>query len=104
MNKINELKADNENNINQLVRWVNNKEEHTLKVQEIVEQYFMHQRIKPEEKGDTNYDKYITQLTLMHKLSVYAMKCKQTTDVEWVKKMRAALHDFEHSYFSDHKH
>ena len=34
-------------NYNQLVRWVSNKEEHANKIQAIVTQYFMTQRIKP---------------------------------------------------------
>ena len=47
MKKINELSKDPAKNSNQLVRWINNKEHHADKIQEVVTQYFMTQRIKP---------------------------------------------------------
>ena len=103
MNKINELSEASEQDYNMIVRWVVNKEEHAKEIQEIVSQYFMHQRIKIKDISDTDaYNKYIEQLTLMHKLQVYAMKSKQTTDVKYIDKMRDALHAFEHAYFGDH--
>ena len=46
MNQIEEISQSSKPNYNQLVRWVNNKEEHAMKIQEIVSQYFLHQRIK----------------------------------------------------------
>jgi nickel superoxide dismutase len=100
MNEINELSKATEINYNQLVRWINNKEEHAQKIQEIVSQYFLHQRIKIKENTDeTAYKKYIEQLTLLHQLSVYAMKSKQTTDTTYSDKLRDTLHQFEHAYF-----
>ncbi len=91
---------------NQLVRWVMNKEEHAQKIQEIISQYFMHQRIKPAHDIDKEkYDKYVGLLTLSHQISVYAMKAKQTTDKSYIAKMRETLHQFEHAYFGgEHKH
>lgn len=89
---------------NQLVRWVINKEEHAKKMQEIISQYFMHQRIKPKAVGEDGRDKYIKQLELMHRLSVLAMKSKQTTDLELIGTMRDTLHLFEHAYFVGHHH
>lgn len=103
MNQINELSADADKNYNQLVRWVTNKEEHAVKIQDIVSQYFLHQRIKPVDESNTEqYEKYITRLKLLHKLQVYAMKAKQTTDLDYIKKLRDTLHEFEEAYF--HKH
>ena len=106
MKQINELSAQDEVNYNQLMRWVMNKEEHAKEMQEIVSQYFMHQRIKPKDPSQTEeYAKYIKQLTLMHQLSVFAMKAKQTTDLKYIERMREVLHDFEHAYFEgEHKH
>lgn len=106
MKQINELSTSDEVNYNQLVRWVMNKEEHAKEMQEIVSQYFMHQRIKPKDPSQTDaYAKYIKQLTLMHQLSVFAMKAKQTTDLKYIEKMREVLHDFEHAYFGgERKH
>lgn len=106
MNQINELSKADVINYNQLVRWVNNKEEHATKIQDIVSQYFLHQRVKIKEATDeAAFSKYITQLTALHSVQVNAMKAKQTTDLSYIKKMQDALHAFEKSYFEgEHKH
>ncbi|MDC0584272.1 superoxide dismutase, Ni [Bacteroidales bacterium] len=103
MNKINELADKNDNN--QLIRWVINKEEHAKKLQEIVSQYFLHQRIKPTDPANsTAYKQYIQKLELLHKLLVYSMKAKQSTDLLYIEKLRETLHSFEHAYFENHTH
>jgi len=104
MNQITTLSAEKNINYNQLVRWVNNKEIHATKIQEIVSTYFLHQRIKVTEKGDAHYEAYLTNLRLLHELSVYAMKSKQTTDLNHVRKMRELLSQFTHNYFHGHHH
>ena len=81
MKSIIELSAAGEKNYNQIVRWVTNKEDHANKLQDAATQYFMFQRIKPVEPSDSAYAGYITQMTLMHKITVHAMKAKQTTDL-----------------------
>lgn len=88
-------------NYNQIVRWVENKDSHAEKIQEIVFQYFMTQRIKPAsiDKKEA-YAKYVKELTLLHKLLVFSMKCKQTTDTENIKQLRKLLNEFSQSYFS----
>jgi len=80
-------------NYNQLVRWVSNKEKHATKIQHIVSQYFMTQRIKPDQK------KYAEKLMVLHKMLIAAMQCKQTTDLAHVKELRAHLKEFETLYF-----
>ncbi len=91
MNEIIELEKGG--NANQLVRWVTNKEVHANELQHIVTQYFMTQRIK----FDTpDYDK---KLAALHKMLVYAMKCKQTTDVANVEMLRQAAEEFHKLYF-----
>jgi nickel superoxide dismutase len=103
MNQIEEISQSSKPNYNQLVRWVNNKEEHAKKIQEIVSQYFLHQRIKiVEENQKEAYAKYQKHLELLHKMLVYAMKCKQTTDLAFIEKLRTTVADFEKAYF--HKH
>ena len=97
MKEITELGSQKEINYNQLVRWINNKENHADKIQEVVYQYFMTQRIKP----DT--DKYEEKLVLLHKMLVAAMKCKQTTDLSHVETLRSLLKSFETLYFG-HTH
>lgn len=103
MNKINELSEADDKNYNQLVRWINNKEEHAKKIQDIVSQYFLHQRIKPvDPSNEEAYKKYTTHLTLLHEMLVYTMKSKQTTDLKYIEKMRKTLDKFEDAYFHSH--
>jgi nickel superoxide dismutase len=89
-----------EKNYNQLVRWINNKDNHAQYIQDIVSQYYMTQRIKPvsKEKGPL-YDKYIEQLRLAHEMLIYAMKAKQKTDIKHVETLRSLLQDFSKAYF-----
>jgi nickel superoxide dismutase len=98
MKQIEELSKADPKNMNQIVRWVNNKEDHASQLNEIVTYYFMAQRITPAEPDSPDYKNYIEQLTLLHKMQVTAMKCKQTTDLANVKKLRDLLHDFSHAY------
>lgn len=103
MNQIVEISNSSSPNYNQLVRWVTNKEEHAKKIQEIVSQYFLHQRIKPVDKNQEEaYAKYQTHLALLHKMLVFSMKCKQTTDMAFIENLRSTVADFEKAYF--HKH
>nr|MDA3929422.1 superoxide dismutase [Ni] [Prolixibacteraceae bacterium] len=98
MNQISLLST--EKDINQLVRWVNNKESHEEKFQDIVSQYFLHQRIKLTESSNIeSYTKYTIQLVLLHKLVVYSMKAKQTTDLKYVKLLNETLKEFSDVYF-----
>jgi len=105
MNQIMELSKDPDANFNQLIRWVTNKEEHANKIQNIVSQYFLTQRIKPVDKSDQEkYDVYIKQLTLLHEIIIYSMKAKQTLDIQHITKMRELVEDFEAVYFGPHDH
>jgi len=104
MKQIVELEKAEPINFNQLVRWVNNKEAHADKVQEIVYQYFMNQRIKPAAKSEgKSYDKYVKEITLLHRMLVEAMKTKQTTDLSHVENLRNLLDEFDASYFGTEK-
>lgn len=101
MNMIVKLSKSQNIDHNQLVRWIDNKEEHAKKTQEIITQYFMHQRIKPvgmEKKK--KYEKYVKEITLLHRMLVYAMNCKQTTDSKNIGKLRTLLSEFTASYFA----
>lgn len=96
-----ELSAAADKNYNQIVRWVMNKEEHAKMLQEVATQYFMFQRVKPAESTDqAAYSTYLTQLTLLHKITVHAMKAKQTTDLAEVETLRKLIQDFETAYFA----
>ena len=94
MKQINELeKAGHAHHSNQLVRWIMNKEDHANQLQEIVTQYFMTQRIKFDTK---DYDK---KLGMLHKMLVYTMKCKQTTDLKNVEALKKLNKEFSDIYF-----
>lgn len=85
-------------NNNQIVRWVLNKEQHADALSEIVTDYFLAQRVKPAEVNSPQYKTYIRQLTLLHQMLQTSMKCKQTTDLSQVEKLRTLLNDFSAAY------
>ena len=93
MNQIMQLQKEDHQHSNQLVRWIMNKEDHANEIQEIVSQYFMTQRIKPDAKD------YGKKLGLLHEMLIYSMKCKQTTDVIHVEKMKDLVKEFQGLYF-----
>jgi nickel superoxide dismutase len=103
MKLIVELSAAEKPDYNQLVRWVNNKEEHANKLQAIATQYFMFQRVKVSE-DPAKKAKSMKQLELLHKICVYAMKAKQSTNMEVIKMLNDTVHDFGHVYLGEHKH
>lgn len=104
MNMITELSKGKDINYNQLVRWVDNKEIHAGKIQDVVFQYFMTQRIKSVDPRDRSaQEKYTRELQLLHKLAVAAMKAKQTTDLTYIKEMRDLVNTFASSYFEKSK-
>ncbi|MCF7837620.1 MAG: superoxide dismutase [Candidatus Marinimicrobia bacterium] len=101
MQQIKEQRAAPTENANQLVRWIVNKEEHANKIQEIVYQYFMNQRVTPVADSEAaGHDHYVTQITLLHRMLVTSMKCKQTLDEAHVAQLRALLDAFEDAYFT----
>jgi nickel superoxide dismutase len=105
MNQITEISATEKPDYNQLVRWVNNKDDHADKIAEIVSYYFMAQRVKPADKSDAkSYGEYVNKITLLHEMLVYSMKCKQTTDLANVGKLRMLLAEFKTAYMAEHKH
>ena len=93
MNEIAKIEKEDHQNSNQLVRWIMNKEHHADALQEIVTQYFMTQRIKPDTK---DYEK---KLGLLHQMLIYGMKCKQTTDLKNIEELRILVTAFQRLYF-----
>ncbi len=105
INKINELTAAGDKNYNQIVRWINNKEDHAQQFMEIVSFYFLNQRIKPTGMDDEKkYEMYITQLKLMHEMLVGAMKVKQNVDTEYTEKLKELVKESRKLYFKEHGH
>ena len=99
MIQIQYLSSDPNNHMNQLVRWVNNKEKHADHIRDTVARYFLVQRIKVPAAGDAAAEEvYSQKLSLLHKMVVSAMKCKQTVDTENVKNLHKYLDQFQKLY------
>ena len=99
MKMIDELSADPAANANQIARWVINKETHADRIRDVVTQYFLTQRIKiPDMTDAAAVTAYTDQLAMLHKMLVYAMKCKQTTDAGNAKVLHDTLHAFQKAY------
>ncbi|MBL7186027.1 MAG: superoxide dismutase [Phycisphaerae bacterium] len=99
MKEIEALSAEPKSNMNQIVRWVNNKEHHADELSETVTYYFMAQRVKIPPASDAKANSaYVQKLTLLHQMLVYSMKAKQTTDLSNVDKLRHLLEDFHKAY------
>jgi nickel superoxide dismutase len=107
MTQIKALSAAPGENMNQLVRWVGNKDDHADKLSDIVTQYFLKQRVKPVAMDDKEaYAKYERQLVLLHQVMVHSMKAKQTLEQSHIDTMRNLVDEFEAVYFgkAEHKH
>ena len=102
MKEIERLSAEAKPNMNQIVRWVNNKELHADELSEIATYYFMAQRVKLPAEGDNKaQNEYIKKLTLLHRMLVYSMKAKQTTDLDNVEHLKSSLSEFHKVYFGE---
>lgn len=97
--EIQAISAAGDKNYNQLVRWIDNKDQHADGFAEIVTQYFLTQRIKPAPQSDAKaYGDYTHKLTLLHQMMIASMKCKQTTDLENVATLKSLLAEFRTAY------
>jgi nickel superoxide dismutase len=77
---------------NQLARWVSTKEDHANKIQKIIAEYFLTQRIK------SSSEKYEDLLKGAHGVMVAAMKCKQGTDIKGADALKSAIEAFQSVY------
>jgi len=101
MHQVIQLSEESPQNMNQIVRWIMNKEQHAEEIQHIISQYFLTQRIKNVDSGDEQAaKKYVEKLTLCHQILVYAMKTKQTSDLDNVKKLTSTVEQFKKIYFT----
>ena len=98
--QITELSKAKQPNMNQVVRWVQNKDNHADQLSHIVTYYFMAQRLKPAGQADAEaHQKYMKKLTLLHEMLIYSMKTKQSTDLANVEKLKTLLAEFRTAYF-----
>ena len=102
MTKIKELSQQQDaTSMNQLTRWIMTKEDHASKLQKVVSEYFLTQRIKAKTEG-SEFDTYVKQTTTLHQILVSAMKCKQTIDEQNVILGINLIDQFVERYFDSH--
>jgi nickel superoxide dismutase len=70
---------------NQMVRWVMNKEQHAQKIISTISDYFLTQRVKPDQKD------YSERLVKHHAVIVAAMKAKQNADEKYAKSLKESI-------------
>ncbi|HPR64913.1 MAG TPA: superoxide dismutase [Ni] [Thermoanaerobaculia bacterium] len=105
MMQISDLSKAESPNYNQIVRWVQTKEDHAQKIQDTAAEYFLAQRIKvPATEDPAAVKIYQDQLSLLHKIIVAAMKAKQTTDPDPVADLKNLLKSFRASYLKEDAH
>ena len=104
MDQIDELTGDQSSSqsMNQLIRWVNTKEEHAALIQSTIADYFLAQRIKPKKKNEDGRQLYVDQTLVLQQIIVATMKCKQTVDITKPQQVIQLLNQFIDLYFDDH--
>ena len=102
MTKIKELSLQQDaTSMNQLTRWIMTKDDHASKIQNVVSDYFLTQRIKEKTEG-SDYNTYVKQTTTLHQILVSAMKCKQTVESGHVDEGLHQTKSFIDLYFDTH--
>ncbi len=90
--------------LNQLTRWINNKEIHATRIQDTIAQYFLNQRVKPARQGTQAWNDYVMKLVQHHAVMIAAMKTKQTVDQARVAQLREAIEAISVYYPPSHSH
>ncbi|MCG8633071.1 MAG: superoxide dismutase, Ni [Desulfobacterales bacterium] len=78
--------------VNQRVRWVMNKEKHAQNIISAISDYFLTQRVKPDQED------YTRRLINHHAVIVAAMKAKQNAAPEFVQALKQAIGELEPYY------
>ena len=95
-------KNQNPNDMNQLIRWINTKEHHAQLIQNSISEYFLSQRIKPENPDNDNYNKYVNLTIICQKIIFTSMKTKQMVDIKYVDELKMLIELLIQKYFDDH--
>ena len=83
--------------LNQIVRWVNNKESHAQKVISTISDYFLTQRV------NSSQSDYVERLKRHHAVIVAAMAAKQNADASFAGKLKKSIEALS-EYYPEHKH
>jgi len=79
-----------------LVRWVNKEKHAQKKIISTISDYFLTQRVKPNQKD------YAERLIKHHTVIIAAMKSKQNADVKYAKTLKESIEALS-SYYPEHK-
>ena len=82
---------------NQLVRWVMNKEKHAQNIISTISDYFLTQRVKPDQED------YADRLKKHHGVIIAAMKAKQNADEKYAIILNESIQALS-PYYPEHKH
>merc|ERR1719436_1817836 len=80
--------SGNLQDLHQLIRWINTKEEHASKIMSTIAEYFLAQKVKKDQLG---HDEYLEVLGLHHAIMVAAMKTKQSAEMGPVDALDKAI-------------
>ncbi|CAA6678188.1 MULTISPECIES: superoxide dismutase [Ni] [unclassified Lentimonas] len=83
--------------INQMTRWVANKEEHAQKIIDTISNYFLTQRVKADQED------YKERLVKHHTVIVNAMKAKQNADSKYATALAESIEALT-AYYPVHRH
>ena len=83
--------------LNQITRWVMNKESHAQKVISTISDYFLTQRVKASQED------YTERLVKHHTVIVAAMKAKQNADGKFAMELSKAIEALA-AYYPKHDH
>mmetsp|Transcript_12773 Transcript_12773/g.15378 ORF Transcript_12773/g.15378 Transcript_12773/m.15378 type:complete len:207 (-) Transcript_12773:98-718(-) len=98
-NELHATLATNPLSMNQMVRWINTKEEHCSKIITLVAEYCLCQRVKKEVFA---CDKdYVDALKAHHAVMSTAMKAKQSLDLAACENLEHAVKDFAKMYIKE---
>ncbi len=78
--------------LNQVVRWVSNKESHAQSIIDTISDYFLTQRVKPTQED------YAVRLEKHHQVILLAMKAKQKADTATLSELTEAIAELEVYY------
>jgi len=82
---------------NQLIRWVMNKEKHAQNIISTISDYFLTQRVKPNQKD------YAKRLIKHHVVIIAAMESKQNADMKYAKALKDSIEALL-PYYPEQKH
>lgn len=88
--------VDAAHTMNQLVRWVTNKDTHADRIIHTVAVYCLAQRVKV--SAFASEHEYTDALTLHHAVMLAAVKCKQSASIEACDVLDSAIAQFSQMY------